>query len=58
MEHLGVYMLWLIAGIAMIVYGRRSRKKWPVICGTVVLFIEIAVPVVAFIFGVMDGAKA
>ena len=53
-----MYLLSILVGIGLIIYGGRSNKKAIKYLGALILLIDIIVPVASFIAGYIDGTKS
>lgn len=58
MNYLTVYLLSIIVGVGMIIYGKQTNNKAIKILGLIILLIDILVPMVSFIAGFSDGLKS
>jgi len=50
-----VYILSILIGIGLILYGKRKRLKAIKYAGTAIILIDIIVPITSFIAGFVDG---
>ncbi|NGM83788.1 hypothetical protein G5B47_15315 [Paenibacillus sp. 7124] len=58
MKYISIYILSIIIGIGLIIYGRRAKVKASIFLGGVIISIDILVPFLSFIAGFIDGYQA
>jgi len=50
-----VYILSILIGLVLILYGKRKKLKAIKYAGTAIILIDIIVPITSFIAGFVDG---
>lgn len=58
MHYFLVYILSMLLGVGLIMYGNRGNKRLEKYTGIFIVSLNVLVPVLGFIAGVIDGFKS